>query len=607
MLCMKIIYSILTTLGAAIMFVSCGSPVEKAVGETEGTASGTNQLSLADVNTRTRSMDPIVTTATLLPTTNPQPTATVEPIVTPIPTASPKPTQTLVLIPTPTATPENYHTFINRNNGLIFVLPQTWEQKIESGGLQIFWSNADLMVLTAASSNQDLGYFVKNWFSNKPLFVETKRSEQRHMQIITGSLGMAYRQFVFIENAANDVSIFAFNANPDYLETYVPIFKGILDSIEIDASLIARTPTPSPTLTPPSIYTHVNGNQIPAKTVAGTNSCDQRFSDTAFCIELLIYEGVTEVHVQKAIDALKAIVGRYPVSESELKVTWPHFGPNGGIQNYLGYVIWNPETSSKTDIYDDLCMFRSISDSLHIKLEKDVCLSRVSGSLENTANGGANQGGAQLGHNGYVIHSATGLYETPLLSPAAPAKLLFKDPRKVAAHEYFHSYQDSHAIRIPGPAPASNQVPKTGPVWLMEGSAEYAAVRVSSLEGWMNWETQMKERMNVGENALAPYPNKFIGQHTTPEEKQTNDQKDPNMGHALSYELAIWAVAYAISISSQDAIMVNYWDDLEDYGYQESFRRNIGMSLKDFYISFREFRKQSLDQQYSSISSQIIE
>ena len=485
------------------------------------------------------------------------------------------------------------------------MLPQTWERKVESGGLQIFWSDADLVVLNVDSSNQDLGSFVENWFINKPLFVETKRTEQNNMQIITGSLGRAYRQVVFIENAANDVSIFAFGANPDYLENYLPVFKGIRDSIEIDASLIPRTPTPTPTMTPTPIYTHVDGSQIPAKTVAGTDSCDQRFSATAFCIELLVYEGVTEAHVQKAIDGLSAIVGRYPVSESELKVTWPDFGPDGGIQSYLGYVIWDPETSSKNDIYDDLCMFRSVSDGLHIKLEKDVCLSRVSGSLEKTANGGANQGGAQLRHNGYVIHSGTALYKTALQSSAAPARSLFTDPRKVTAHEYFHSYQDSHAVRIPGPPPAPNQVPKTGPVWLMEGSAEYAAVRVSSLEGWMNWETQMKERMNVGENALALYPSKSIDQHTTPEQKQTNDQEDANMGHALSYELAIWAVAYAISISSQDAIMVNYWDDLENYGYQESFRRNVGLSLQEFYISFGEFRKKSLDEQYSSISSQI--
>ena len=527
------------------------------------------------------------------PDAEPAPTATATPTVAPIATAAP------TVVPTATATPVNYRTFINRNNGLVFVLPQTWERKVESGGLQIFWSDADLMIANVPSSHQDLDSFVENWFSNKPLFVETNRTEQNNVKIVTGSVGRAYRQFVFIENAANEISIFTFGANPDYLEDYDPVFDGILNSIKIDASLIPHTPTPTPD------YTHVNGDQIPAKTVAGTNSCDQRFSATAFCVELLVYEGVTNDHVQKAVDGLLAIVGRYTVSKSELTVTWPDFGPTGGLQNYLGYVIWDPETSSKDEIFDDLCMFRSVSDGLYVKLEKEICLSRVSGSLESTASGGANQGSAELRHNGYVIHSGTALYKSALQSSTAPARSLFSDPRKVTAHEYFHSYQSAHGVRILGSPPSPSIVPKTGPVWLMEGSAEYAAVKVSSLEGWMNWETQMRERMNVAKDTLAAYPNKSIDDHTTPEQKEINDQESANLGHVLSYELATWAVAYAISISSHDAIMVDYWDDLENYGYEESFRRNVGMSLQEFYILFGEFQKKSLDEQYSSISAQI--
>jgi len=539
------------------------------------------------------------------------PTSTSTPVVVPTSTFTPTVAPTSTSTPTvaPTSTLVNYSTFINRDNGLIFVLPQTWERKVESGGLQIFWSDADLTVLNVEYSHQDLDSFVENWFINKPLFVETKRTEQNNMQIVTGSLGKAYRQFVFIGNAANDVSVFTFSANPDYLENYLHVFNGIQDSIEIDASLIphTHTPTPIPTMTPIPVYTHVNGKQIPTKTVAGTDSCDQRFSETAFCIELLVYEGVTDAHVQKAINGLSAIVGRYPVSESELTVTWPDFGPIGGIQSYLGYVIWDPETSSKDEILDDLCMFRSVSDGLHIKVEKELCLARVlgTGSLDGTTNGGANQSGAELRHNGYVIHSGTALYNTDLRHPTSPAKSLFADPRKVTAHEYFHSYQSSHGVRILGAPLPPNLVPKTGPIWLIEGSAEYAAVRVSSLEGWMNWETQLKERMNVAKDALAAYPNKSIDDHTTPEQRQNNDQESANMGHALSYELAIWAVAYAISVSSHDAIMVNYWDDLEGYGHEESFRRNVGMSLQEFYISFDEFRKKTLDEQYGIIATQI--
>ena len=529
----------------------------------------------------------------------------VAPTVTATPPVVPTATTTPTAAPTATATPVNYRTFISRDNGLVFVLPQTWERKVESGGLQIFWADANLVVSEVTSSTQTLDSFVENWFRDKPLFSETNSTQENNMKIITGSVGRAYRQFVFIENAAQGFSIFTFGANPDYLEDYVPVFQGIQDSIKIDASLIPHTPTPSPTMTPTPIYTHVNGDQIPSKTVAGTDICDQRFSETAFCIELLTYEGVTDTHVQKAVDGLLAIVGRYPVYEPELTVTWPEFGPSGGIQSYLGYIIWDPAVSPKDEVLSDICKFRYVAAGLHVKQDKDICESRVSGGLEGTASGGANQSGAELQSNGYIINSSTALYSNPIQSPVAPARSLFSDPRKVTAHEYFHSYQDSHGVIILGSASPPSVVRKTGPVWLLEGSAEYAAVRVSSLEGWMIWESQMKERMNVAKDALAAYPNKSIDDHTTPEQKDINDQESAALGHALSYELATWAVAYAISISSHDAMMVNYWDDLENYGYEESFRRNAGMNLQEFYISFGEFRKKSLDEQYSSISTQI--
>ena len=527
------------------------------------------------------------------------------------PTVAPTATATPTVAPTATATPVNYRTFANSGNGVVFVLPQTWERKVDSSGLQIFWSNANLVISDVASSTNDLGAFVKNWLIDKPLFVEVDRTQKNNMEIITGSVGRAYRQFVFVLNAANRVTIFTFGANPDYLEEYVAVFEGIQDSIKIDASLLPHTPTPSPTMTPTSTptptpeYTHINGDQIPSKTAGGTNSCDQRFSATAFCIELLVYEGVTNDHVQKAVDGLVSIVGRYPVSEPELTVTWPEFGPNGGLQSYLGYVIWDPILSTKSDVLTDICQFRYVAAGLHVKQDKDICESRVSGGLESTVSGSANQSGAELQSNGYIINSSTALYSNPIQSSTAPARLLFGDPRKVTAHEYFHSYQDSHGVRIIGGSTPPTQVRKIGPIWLIEGSAEYAAVRVSSLEGWMNWETQMKERMNIAKDSLAAYPNKSIDDNSTPSQQENNNQESAALGHALTYELATWAVAYAISISSHDAVMVNYWDDLENYGYEESFRRNVGMNLQEFYISFGEFQKKSLDEQYSSISAQV--
>ena len=54
------------------------------------------------------------------------------------------------------------------------------------------------------------------------------------------------------------------------------------------------------------------------------------------------------------------------------------------------------------------------------------------------------------------------------------------------------------------------------------------------------------------------------------------------------YNISGLAVAYAVALSSHDSVMVDYWDDLQEYGAKESFRRNVGMSFEEFQIEFEE-------------------
>ena len=68
------------------------------------------------------------------------------------------------------------------------------------------------------------------------------------------------------------------------------------------------SPSPSASPSPEPTYRHLNGDRIPATTDAGTDTCDARFLETAFCIELLPYTGITAEHLQKTVDGLQAIV-----------------------------------------------------------------------------------------------------------------------------------------------------------------------------------------------------------------------------------------------------------------------------------------------------------
>jgi hypothetical protein len=56
-----------------------------------------------------------------------------------------------------------------------------------------------------------------------------------------------------------------------------------------------------------------------------------------------------------------------------------------------------------------------------------------------------------------------------------------------------------------------------------------------------------------------------------------------------SYPMGLWATAFAASISNNDSIMKDFWDDLKSYEWEESFRRNVGVSTEDFYLMFDKF------------------
>ena len=234
--------------------------------------------------------------------------------------------------------------------------------------------------------------------------------------------------------------------------------------------------------------------------------------------------------------------------------------------------------------------------------EKLACKFYADRALAGTVAGDANLRPAEIHSNGYLITSSSATYEEEIERPAAHPSSHFNDPRRTSSHEYFHAYQAAHSVQIIAGVESRSVVNKTGPNWLLEGSADYAALRVSVLEGWMYWIPQMRERMNDIQVDLAKHPNKSIEDCATPEQRDT----DP-LAYSLCYDLGMWAVAYAISISSQQAVMFDYWDDLIAYGYEDSFARNIGVDLEDFYMLFGEFRKKSLDEKLDVISNQINE
>jgi hypothetical protein len=149
-------------------------------------------------------------------------------------------------------------------------------------------------------------------------------------------------------------------------------------------------------------------------------------------------------------------------------------------------------------------------------------------------------------------------------------------------------------------------MPSFGPMWLLEGTSEYASSRISALEFWMDWNGHIAYRMDSINELLETKPNyrDLSSIETMAQVNEIIDTDDVlliNAGRVLVYDLGFWAVAYAISISSHDSVMVKYWDELLEYGPEKSFERNVGLTLEEFYSKFSEFLDLDMDQQLTLV------
>ena len=508
----------------------------------------------------------------------------------------------------------------NNKLGLSIKIPIEWDEKKISNGFLLKHNHADFRIKHFENKNQSLLDFSQKYLGEIDQYVEKKRKLKSELIISEGNIGRAYYRFIFLINGINDFTIMTFSANPDFLDDYISVFDKIQNSISITHFDITKPeptifptptvtilPTPTPTILPKKEYLYVDGDKIPSKTLAGTNICNERYIKSNFCIEILIYEGVSFEQEKIVLDGLDILTSKYFPNPSKLNVPWPMFGPSGGNLNYIGVILWNSKYSSREDIANDFCKFRTLtSGGPNIKTNPEECIDKHLQILGNNSAGDGLQKSPQVQDNGYFILLGDSVLQEPIQPSNSPPGAKFNDPRKVVAHEYFHSYQTSHAVRMRGGSDGASfeEVTNIGPVWLVEGGAEYAAIKAASAEGWMDWESQMRQRIENSKKILEQYPNFSIDDNSTRAQKAQNEAISQSLGHTLTYIISPWAISYAISLSSHDSVMIDYWEDLEEFGYEESFRKNIGISLEEFYLRFRNFKTKSTDDQMEIIIQQ---
>ena len=328
-----------------------------------------------------------------------------------------------------------------------------------------------------------------------------------------------------------------------------------------------------------SVSTHEQAELIPAKTMAGSEVCNDGIDVNILCVELLQYEGFRDSDIDSIIGGLEDGIRKYPLTEKELTVGWAGFGSEGGLINYLGVVLWNTKEDVISDIAIDLCQYTGVAREY-----RALCTQGVEDSLNPISNNDTVLGV-------YIEISDIDNGHTILIKESAFDSN--RDIREVVAHEYFHMYQRVHDKHNMSESMLANknQFPTRGPYWFIEGSAEYSALITANDNGWLNMKDQLQSSINEISYRRKQEDNQYsktllISENITraDHESLTTDKRSTSNVYIISG----LAVAYAVALSSHDSVMVDYWDDLQEYGAKESFIRNVGMSFEEFQIEFEE-------------------
>ncbi len=164
------------------------------------------------------------------------------------------------------------------------------------------------------------------------------------------------------------------------------------------------------------------------------------------------------------------------------------------------------------------------------------------------------------------------------------------DDFKTVFHEYWHAVQSEH---LDADLPPHTREERMGPVWFVEGSAEYmgqyqrARARADGLlpdapEGDFpfRFAEQMLWKLDVVDQELA---GGCAGRRLTTLERYD----DPCS--FLGYEMGAWAIAYLESIAGQGVLLTEFHPNVQELGWQKTFERTAGMTLEEFEDAFHDF------------------
>ena len=162
-----------------------------------------------------------------------------------------------------------------------------------------------------------------------------------------------------------------------------------------------------------------------------------------------------------------------------------------------------------------------------------------------------------------------------------------EDDQTVLFHEYFHAIQNAHLDTLDW----EERQELMGPVWWVEGSAEFMAqVTTSRLRAagrlprdsgpsgrpWRGaW--AMEAKLEHGARKLAEHPGLSLGEIGY----------GPNAD--IAYDLGAWGVAWLCREAGEEALIQDFYPRLQELGWEGAFEECFGMPPERFYDEFERF------------------
>ena len=303
-------------------------------------------------------------------------------------------------------------------------------------------------------------------------------------------------------------------------------------------------------------------------------SCENEKIDT-------ISEDVWGQEIDDLPDYYKAF--DVPVSQMDQVIEYYEIA-SGAWGNYGPLEFWvigtDPLSAHKLDsLY---CETRISKDNTLTESHMQNCINREYNFIDYANNGGAGLNTQRNEYQQYSVFIITLASKYPFPNES--------DYNVVTMHEYFHVYQQAHIYTLDEDERADLMVRNP---WWSEGGANYLSELLYSQQPGVSTnylKDRMRWKMNVKPDFLA-YGKRL-------EDLEYGEQ---NNATRFAYDLGTWFISYLIYHVGLDVYRVNFYDDLNEHGFEGSFIKNFGKSSEEYLNDFHSFLNIDIENQLEII------